>query len=89
MPWTETADARDVPIVALQGGELWASDEIVNTKIAANPRTGALEWTTPEPYTGGSILSVNDNGMLLQSYTSMFVPAEMRIERNGKLVAET
>ena len=89
VPWTETGDARDVPIVALQGGELWASDEIVNTKIAANPRTGALEWTTPEPYTGGSILSVNDNGMLLQEYTSMFVPAEMRIDRNGKLVAET
>jgi hypothetical protein len=49
--------------------------------------TGELMWVTPDGYTNGSVLAVNDNGYLVQSAEPWFNPAAMEIGTDGYLTA--
>jgi hypothetical protein len=89
MQWAQVGSSDGVSIVSVPGDGSWPTDNIVQTSITIDPHTGELIWTIPDGYTGGSILSLDNEGNLIQTYTDWFTPATMTIETDGDLIATT
>lgn len=89
VPWVEVGSASGVSLVALQGGALWNTDNIILTTTYVDLDTGNLYWSIPDDYTDGSVLSLDSLGNLLQSSTEIFNPAVLSINSIGNLYATT
>ena len=91
-PWVEVADAANTNVLLAKGDALWPYDEVVDTTIDVDVATGMLVWTRPDGYTErnrGSMLSVGENGHMLQTLDSTIVQkASMRIDPREHLIAE-
>lgn len=89
VPWVEVGSVENVTIVVTPGGTLWAADAVIFTTLMINPDTGALEWTTPDEYEYGSILSLNDAGQLVQTTDNDYTPATITLDPDtGMVVAQ-
>lgn len=86
--WAEIGSADSVSIVSAEGSEFYPTDNVVFTTITIDPTTGRLLWTTDSPYENGSILSLDEEGSLLQTATGSFSPAAMALDAStGTLTA--
>lgn len=85
--WAEIGDAEDVKIISTPTSAFWPVDSIIFTTITVDPATGELIWTTDDDYTEGSILSLDDDGNLIQTAGDGFSVAKMRIINGNDLHA--
>ena len=86
--WAEVGSADGVSIVSAEGSQFYPTDNVVFTTITIDPTTGRLLWTTDSPYENGSVLSLDENGSLLQTATGSFSPAAMALDAStGTLTA--
>lgn len=92
IPWVEIADASNANVILTNTDNLWPYDEVADTTVDVDPFTGSLNWTYPDGYlTGekGSVLTVDSNGHLIQSYTGTIVQmADMSIDSREHLISE-
>lgn len=80
--WAEVGSTEGVSVIAAPGGEYYPTDTVIATTIRIDPKTGALIWTTQEPYRNGSTLQLNQNtGELIQNADGAFTAAVMTLER--------
>ena len=78
IPWVQVGSAEGLSLVSTFEDESFPGDQVFYTSITVDPVTGALLWTTPNGYTGGSILSLNGFN-LQQTDDGSFVPAKMDV----------
>lgn len=55
-------------------------DRVIYTTLDIDINTGALVWYRFEPYTEGSVLSMNENGELVQTAAGTFNVATMALD---------
>ena len=91
IPWVEVADASDANVILTNTDGLWPYDEIADTTVSIDPITGYLLWTIPDNYISGqkgSILSVDSDGHLMQSYSGTTAQmAQMHIDSREHLIS--
>lgn len=86
--WAEVGSTDGVSIVSADGSQFYPTDNIVFTTITIDPATGRLLWTTDTPYENGSVLSLNEDGALIQTANGSFTPASMALDADtGTLTA--
>ena len=86
VPWIEVGDASNILLVSEPGHLFYPTDAIINTTIAIDTATGSLMWTTPDNYTLGSTLSIED-GALVQTVSGSFMDATMTVTESKILLA--
>lgn len=81
--WAEVGSTEGVSVIAAPGGEYYPTDTVIATTIRIDPQTGALIWTTQEPYRNGSTLQLNQNtGELIQNADGAFTAAVMTLDQD-------
>lgn len=92
IPWVEVADASNANVILTNTDNLWPYDEIADTTVDVDILTGFLNWTYPDGYLigeKGSVLTVDSNGHLIQSYTGTIIQmADMSIDSREHLISE-
>lgn len=96
-PWVEIGSTEGISLVSTPGDPFYVTDAVIETTLTINlddsdPNLpmGAILWTTPDNYSGGSILSLNANGALLQNFDWTFTPADMHLYNDtGEVFAAT
>lgn len=92
IPWVEVADASDANVILTNTDGLWPYDEIADTTVEIDPSTGSLMWTIPDNYITdekGSVLFVNQDGHLIQSYSGTVVQmADLSIDSREHLISK-
>jgi hypothetical protein len=92
IPWVEVADASDANVILTNTDGLWPYDEIADTTVEIDPSTGSLMWTIPDNYitdNKGSVLLVNQDGHLIQSYSGTVVQmADLSIDSREHLISK-
>lgn len=91
IPWVEVADASSVNVVLTNADDMWPYDAIADTTVMVELVNGHLHWQYPDDYlvgNKGSVLSIDENGHLLQTYTGTTVQmADMSIDNREHLVS--
>ena len=87
--WVEVGSADDVSIVSAAGSEFYPTDNVVFTTITIDPTTGRLLWTTDNPYENGSVLSLDENGALIQTVEGSYTPASMNLNAETGTLSAT
>lgn len=85
VPWVEVGSTTGITLTSTPEDTFYPIDNVIFTTITINPDTGALEWTTPNEYRGGSELILRD-GVLIQNVTGSFTPASMAIDDTTKIL---
>lgn len=90
LQWAEIQSTEGLTLVSTPDDPAYGRDNIYLTTLNLDPETGNLVWTTPNDYTGGSVLSIDENGDLVQTTDGTFTPAVITIYYdNGQVVAVT
>ena len=88
LSWAEVGSADDIAVVSATGSEFYPTDNIVFTTITLDPTTGRLLWSVVDDYENGSVLSVDENGSLIQTIDGSFTAATMKLDQDtGKVTA--
>ena len=85
--WVEVGEATGLKIINSPEATFWPSDSIIFTSITVDPATGYLVWTTGDNYELGSVLSLSDDGDLIQTTTDGFTVAGLEIIDSNNLQA--
>ena len=85
--WVEVGEAAGIKIISSPEASFWPSDSIIFTNITIDPSTGRLLWTTEDNYELGSVLSLSDDGDLIQTTTDGFTAAGLEIVNGNSLQA--
>lgn len=85
--WVEVGEATGLKIINSPEATFWPSDSIIFTSITVDPATGYLVWTTNDNYELGSVLSLSDDGDLIQTTTDGFTVAGLEIIDSNNLQA--
>ena len=93
VPWVEVADAKNLQIVSMaEDGLMAPGDDIVDTVTlrGTGSRNGYIRWRYNDTDYLGSSISMDENGMLVQTYddSMTYVPAELSIV-DGNLAGTT
>ena len=79
--WVEVGTTNNVHPVMYPGGDFYPIDRIIFSTIGVNTSSGALEWVVPDNYSGtGSMLTLNNNGELVQDDSGSFLPATITLD---------
>lgn len=87
LPWVEVGDATGASLVAPIAQAIATLDAVVLTAVDVSWQTGELLWYTPNNYSGGSTLSLNSSGYLVQTTPDNVTPATMSIDNSMTLSA--
>lgn len=88
--WVEIGSTDNVHLIMYPGGDFYPVDRVILSTLELNPTTGALMWTVPDNYPGsGSILSLDENGALIQDADGSYNAATMTLDQNTGLVTAT
>lgn len=89
VPWVEIGSADGITVTSTPEDTFYPSDNIIFTTLYLDYTTGALMWTVPDGYSNGSMLSVDRNGVLVQTATGSFTVANMAFDNSTKEVTAT
>ena len=79
--WVEVGATNNIHPVMYPGEDYYPVDRVIFSTIGVNISTGALEWTVPDNYSGtGSMLTLNNNGELVQDDSGSFLPATITLD---------
>lgn len=88
--WAETGPTENVHVIMYAGGDFYPKDRVILTTVHIDTATGALIWTVPDDYAGtGSMLSIDENGALVQTADGSFVAATMQLDDATKILTAT
>lgn len=79
VPWVEIGSTEGIMVTSSPESSFYPLDNIIFTTVTVDPQTGSLVWTTPNDYSDGSILRMQD-GVLIQEADGSFTPASMEID---------
>ena len=88
--WVEVGSTDNVHLIMYPGGDFYPIDRVILTSLQLDMSTGALLWTTPDDYPGtGSMLSLDEDGALIQDADGSYNAATMTLDQNTGLVTAT
>lgn len=88
--WVEVGSTDNVHLIMYPGGDFYPIDRVILTSLQIDMSTGALLWTTPDGYPGtGSMLSLDEDGALIQDADGSYNAATMTLDQNTGLVTAT
>lgn len=85
VPWVEVGDTSGITLTSTPEDTFYPIDNVIFTTVGINFDTGALMWSTPNDYRGGSTLLMRD-GVLIQNASGSFTPATMQINASTKIL---
>ena len=88
--WVEVGSTDNVHLIMYPGGDFYPVDRVILTSLQIDMSTGALLWTTPDGYPGtGSMLSMDEDGALIQDADGSFNAATMALDQSTGIVTAT
>ena len=91
VPWVEIGSTEGITVTSTPEQTFYPTDNVIFTRLQIDIATGALLWTVPTGTTSddSSILSINENGELIQTIDGSFLAAEMELNDETKIVTAT